>query len=689
MRTRFQKKNIEREMYEPIYLQPHQEDLIQCISKYKATYAYHDTGTGKTFAALACLCNQLENDSTGHGLIVATSATADEWKNIIKNQIIPHNNVDKRISVLSHRAFFDLVREKMWEVDQKIEKKTNDDGEKFVEVTKKFCRKVATITLPIWNRETNKYEDKVVSHGNNFFLVVDEVQQQFKNQPEVGLSPETRKKTDPYQILDVHESYPLENSYGWTLRFVSVFWCTHLLLLSATPFVDSYADLINPLECLKIVQTKSAGHRLKKYMEYTFRVIPYNYTVPRSEPKRVEIRCRIQSPGRFTQNPFGDALTVSKLDTDIMNFDMTNYAYLFHRMKRHTKHPCYPKVVEENLEAHIDRSFSLYRQKYEEMVKNNILTISRTGGKSHSDFYEAERLNQVCIFNHVMRENKRPEWTTPLLESDTKKSLPTQLASPTFRHKEKKKQATATAAAATTGGSRMPPCPIFTPMEPGTPNIVASPIFLKVIEKLQEKSRSVIFTQSLEVQYYYTYLLKQHLKVPYTICVLDDHQRSKKIQKFNTTDIRTEGIVLFISKSGSAGVDLKETNNIFLLDLPFSYMERQQIIGRGQRFQSHARLPESKSVVNVYTAFIIDPVLRFGNQLIHEIVEDKKQKEIRFVQALESACGIDIRDNQYDDKLVGNDYENRCVRHLAYLEQMRRRGADIIYRSKFYGILRR
>lgn len=80
-------------------------------------------------------------------------------------------------------------------------------------------------------------------------------------------------------------------------------------------------------------------------------------------------------------------------------------------------------------------------------------------------------------------------------------------------------------------------------------------------------------------------------------------QRSDAVKKFNSDKIK----VLFISKAGSEGLDLKNTRNIIIMESGWNENSLEQIIGRGVRYKSHETLPKSKRNVNIYKLYSIKP----------------------------------------------------------------------------------
>lgn len=65
--------------------------------------------------------------------------------------------------------------------------------------------------------------------------------------------------------------------------------------------------------------------------------------------------------------------------------------------------------------------------------------------------------------------------------------------------------------------------------------------------------------------------------------------------------------VLFISKAGSEGLDLKKTTFIIIMESSWNENSVEQIIGRGVRYKSHASLPQSKRNVTIYKLISVKP----------------------------------------------------------------------------------
>ena len=111
-------------------------------------------------------------------------------------------------------------------------------------------------------------------------------------------------------------------------------------------------------------------------------------------------------------------------------------------------------------------------------------------------------------------------------------------------------------------------------------------------------------------------------------------EKQKAVEDYNTGRNK----VMIISKAGAEGLDLKNTTNMFVMDMPWNEAVREQVVGRGIRYKSHHGLAEKFRVVNVYNVFLL-----------------KNQKEKLFMKKVE-----EIK-NDKDYKLVLNGYRSKMI----------------------------
>lgn len=80
---------------------------------------------------------------------------------------------------------------------------------------------------------------------------------------------------------------------------------------------------------------------------------------------------------------------------------------------------------------------------------------------------------------------------------------------------------------------------------------------------------------------------------------------------------------MFITASGSEGITLKNVRHLHIVEHHWSHIRIEQVIGRVNRFNSHADLPKEKRIVNVYKYVTI-----FGDTLKKKLMSNLKTKNI-------------------------------------------------------------
>jgi hypothetical protein len=99
-------------------------------------------------------------------------------------------------------------------------------------------------------------------------------------------------------------------------------------------------------------------------------------------------------------------------------------------------------------------------------------------------------------------------------------------------------------------------------------------------------------------------------------------RRNLAVQAFNGGEIN----VLLISKAGGEGLDLKQTNKVYILEPTWNDASTQQIIGRAVRYRSHHELEESKRFVEIYYMLLLKPaegkVLAAGGENAKKLLSD-------------------------------------------------------------------
>ncbi len=100
--------------------------------------------------------------------------------------------------------------------------------------------------------------------------------------------------------------------------------------------------------------------------------------------------------------------------------------------------------------------------------------------------------------------------------------------------------------------------------------------------------------------------------------------RQEIVDKYNSGEYQ----VLIITRAGGEGLDLKNTNNIIILDPVWNPSSLEQIMGRGIRYKSHASLPSKDRYVKTWLLILEKPEDMAGppsgDQLLYDILEGKE-----------------------------------------------------------------
>jgi superfamily II DNA or RNA helicase len=80
-------------------------------------------------------------------------------------------------------------------------------------------------------------------------------------------------------------------------------------------------------------------------------------------------------------------------------------------------------------------------------------------------------------------------------------------------------------------------------------------------------------------------------------------KRSAAVEDFNNGVVN----VLFITKAGGEGLDLKGTRAVIFLESSWNRPNEEQVIGRARRYKSHSHLPPSERKVDVYHLLMVKP----------------------------------------------------------------------------------
>ncbi len=132
---------------------------------------------------------------------------------------------------------------------------------------------------------------------------------------------------------------------------------------------------------------------------------------------------------------------------------------------------------------------------------------------------------------------------------------------------------------------------------------------IKLINK-HKNSKMVIFSHfiNMGMRPIQHYLKSKNINFNEVTGDLSIIQRKKAVDDYNSG----KNNILFISKAGSEGLDLKKTNFVIIMESAWNENSIEQIIGRGVRYKSHEGLPQKDKKVIIYRLYCIKPI-EFNN----------------------------------------------------------------------------
>lgn len=113
--------------------------------------------------------------------------------------------------------------------------------------------------------------------------------------------------------------------------------------------------------------------------------------------------------------------------------------------------------------------------------------------------------------------------------------------------------------------------------------------------------------------------------------------RTKAVEEYNSGKVN----VLFITKAGGEGLDLKETREVIIFESSWNRASEVQIIGRAVRYKSHSALPAKDRHVDVYHILMVKPTIRepgdtklSADTMLKNLTEEKEHTNSEFVKRL-------------------------------------------------------
>lgn len=193
------------------------------------------------------------------------------------------------------------------------------------------------------------------------------------------------------------------------------------------------------------------------------------------------------------------------------------------------------------------------------------------------------------------------------------------------------------------------------------------------MEKLKEGKKTVVYSafKTFGVKKVQSEAKKLGIKYVEVTGDMSMEDRNIAVKKYNSGKAN----VLFITKAGGEGLDLKGTQYVILLEKSWNRPNEEQIIGRARRYKSHTHLPKSQQKVDVYHLLLVKPVNRDKNDgresadiMLENITQFKTEESVQFQILLRS---------------VSLGYKGKCppshfdMNKLAYVKKGKLKGYNV------------
>ena len=131
--------------------------------------------------------------------------------------------------------------------------------------------------------------------------------------------------------------------------------------------------------------------------------------------------------------------------------------------------------------------------------------------------------------------------------------------------------------------------------------------------KQHKNQKIIIFSHFIEMGIVpiIKFLNKNDIPYAHIIGDVSMKERESAVNNYNQNKAK----IIFISKAGSEGIDLKNTSSIILLEPSWNENTIEQIIGRGVRYKSHSK----GKTVNIYRLYTVK---NFEDKNIKKIIDN-------------------------------------------------------------------
>lgn len=129
-----------------------------------------------------------------------------------------------------------------------------------------------------------------------------------------------------------------------------------------------------------------------------------------------------------------------------------------------------------------------------------------------------------------------------------------------------------------------------------------------MIQLLKEKVKTIVYSEFKTSGIEIIQKLLDNLSIPYVTLTgsTPKNKRSEITEQINSEDPNSP-YILFITKAGSEGLDLKRIRRVLFFEKGWNKLLEEQVVGRAIRYRSHADLPPDQRNVTVYHFILVKP----------------------------------------------------------------------------------
>lgn len=164
------------------------------------------------------------------------------------------------------------------------------------------------------------------------------------------------------------------------------------------------------------------------------------------------------------------------------------------------------------------------------------------------------------------------------------------------------------------------------------------------VNKIKEKQKTVLYSafRTHGIEKIQDMLQGSRIKFVEVTGSMSMKNRANAVKEFNSAEGAN---VLFITKAGGEGLDLKGVRNVIILEAGWNRAGEEQVIGRAVRYRSHAHLPKKDRNVKVYHLMVIKSRKAYvgikkkdrrgsADEMLKEMIEKKIKENSDFEEQL-------------------------------------------------------